>query len=129
MPHDEDEIRQLVATWMSATRAGDIDTVLSLMADDAVFLVPGQAVMRKEDFAAAARARPGADAPCFEGESEIMEIVVTGEWAYMWTRLTVVVNMPGTTPARRAGHTLSVLRKQHGRWVLARDANLLAPIA
>lgn len=29
---------------------------------------------------------------------------------------------------KRAGHTLSVLRKQDGRWVLARDANLLAPV-
>jgi hypothetical protein len=28
----------------------------------------------------------------------------------------------------RAGHTLSILRKRDGRWVLARDANLLAPV-
>jgi ketosteroid isomerase-like protein len=30
MQSDEQEIRQLVATWMTATKAGDIDTVLSL---------------------------------------------------------------------------------------------------
>jgi len=29
---------------------------------------------------------------------------------------------------KRAGHTLSVLKKQNGKWVLARDANLLAPV-
>jgi hypothetical protein len=28
---------------------------------------------------------------------------------------------------RRRGHTLSVLRKERGHWVIARDANLLAP--
>lgn len=28
----------------------------------------------------------------------------------------------------RAGHTLSILRKQGGKWVLVRDANLLAPV-
>ncbi len=46
MDRDEQEIRQLVVTWMAATKAGDIDTVLSLMAEDVVFLVPGQAPMR-----------------------------------------------------------------------------------
>ena len=34
MQSDEQEIRQLVATWMAATKAGDIDAVLSLMADE-----------------------------------------------------------------------------------------------
>jgi len=33
----------------------------------------------------------------------------------------------GTEPVRRAGHTLTILKKQDGRWVIARDANLLAP--
>jgi hypothetical protein len=28
----------------------------------------------------------------------------------------------------RAGHTLSVLNKQNGKWMLARDANMLAPV-
>jgi uncharacterized protein (TIGR02246 family) len=51
MQNDEQEIRQLVSTWMAASKAGDVETVLSLMADDVVFLVPGQPVMRKADFA------------------------------------------------------------------------------
>ena len=41
MQSDEQEIRQLVSTWMAASKAGDVDTVLSLMADDVVFLMPG----------------------------------------------------------------------------------------
>ena len=28
----------------------------------------------------------------------------------------------------RAGHTLSILRREHGKWVPARDANMLAPV-
>ena len=55
--NDEKEIRDLVATWMAATKAGDVETVLNLMAEDVVFLVPGQPIMRKADFAAAARAQ------------------------------------------------------------------------
>jgi uncharacterized protein (TIGR02246 family) len=128
MQNDEQEIRELVSRWMAASKAGDVDTVLSLMADDVVFLVPGQPVMRRADFASKARAQSGRDAPQIDGSSEIQEIKVLGEWAFMWTRLTVVMTPPnGAQPVRRAGHTLTILKKQDGRWVIARDANLLAP--
>jgi uncharacterized protein (TIGR02246 family) len=129
MQNDEHEIRQLVSTWMAASKAGDVETVLSLMADDAVFLIPGQPVMRKGDFASVARAQAGPNAPRFDGTSEIQEIKVLGDWAFMWTKLTVTVTPAGGGDAMtRAGHTLSVLQKLNGKWVLARDANLLAPV-
>ena len=129
MHNDEQQIRELVSTWMEATKAGDIDKVLSLMADDVVFLIPGQPVMHKDGFAAAARAQGGKNAPTFDGTSEIQEITVAGDWAFMWSKLTVVARPPGGGPSiTRAGHTLSVLRKLAGKWVLARDANLLAPV-
>ncbi len=127
---DEQQIRDLVATWMSASRAGDVDTVLSLMTDDAVFLVPGQPPMRKPDFAAASRAQQGADRPTIDGTSDIEEIAVAGDVAYMRSRLTVAVMPPhGGKPMKRAGHTLTILRRERGRWLLARDANLLVPVA
>ncbi len=130
MSGDEAEIRQLVQTWMTASKADDVDTVLSLMADDVVFLVAGQAPMNKEAFATSMRAQSGPDAPSFDGASDIQEIRVIGDWAFMWARLTVVATPPGgAPPVRRAGHTLSVLRKEAGRWVLARDANMLAPVS
>ena len=127
MSSDEQEIRELVSTWMAATKSGDVDTVLSLMTDDVVFLVPGQTVMRKADFAAAAKAQAGQGAPKIDGSSEIQELRILGDWAFMWTKLTVVVTPPGGTPITRAGHTLTILQKLHGKWLLARDANLLAP--
>jgi uncharacterized protein (TIGR02246 family) len=127
MQSDEDEIRQLVATWMSATKAGDIDTVLNLMADDAVFLVPGRPPMYKSDFATAAKAQSNHAAPKFEGTNDIQEIKVLGDWAFMWAKLSVIATPPdGSPPIERAGHTLTVLSKMQGRWLLARDANLLA---
>ena len=129
MQSDEQEIRQLVSTWMAASKAGDVDTVLSLMADDVVFLMPGQPVMQKGDFAVAARAQSGQEAPQFDGTSEIQEIRILGDWAFMWTKLTIVVTPPGgVQPMTRAGHTLSILNKQSGKWVLARDANMLVPM-
>lgn len=129
MQNDEQQIRALVATWLAATRAGDVDAVLSLMADDVVFLVPGRPPMRKDEFATLSRAQPGQAAPQIDGSSEIQEIQVSGDWAFMWTRLSVTVTPPdGSPPMVRAGHTLTVLKKEHGQWLLARDANLLAPV-
>jgi uncharacterized protein (TIGR02246 family) len=131
MQSDEQEIRQLVATWMTATKAGDIETVLKLMAEDVVFLLPGQPPMiGKSAFAAAAQTHSNQGPVQFDGTSEIEEIKVLGEWAFMWTKLSLVVTPPGgAPPITRAGHTLSILKKQNGKWVLARDANMLAPVA
>jgi uncharacterized protein (TIGR02246 family) len=131
MQADEQEIRQLVVTWMEASKAGDAETVLSLMADDVVFLVAGQPPMvGKSAFAAAMQAQPDQGRPHIDGKSEIQEIQVLGDWAYMWTKLTVVITPPGgASPITRAGHTLSILKKQGGRWLLARDANMLSPVS
>ena len=128
MTSDEQQIRELIATWMSATQAGDVDKVLSLMTEDVVFLVPGAPPFGKQKFAETLRpASPDAPRPRFEGHSEIQEITVLGDWAFMWTRLRVEVTAPGGQVTKRAGHTLSVLRKTNGRWLLACDANMLAP--
>jgi uncharacterized protein (TIGR02246 family) len=127
MQSDEQQIRELVTTWMAATKAGDVDTVMSLMADDVVFLVPGQPPMRKDDFAAKARAQSGEGSVKVDGTSEIQEIKILGDWAFMWAKLTVVATPPNGAPSMtRTGHTLSILKKQSGKWALARDANLLA---
>lgn len=129
MQSNEDQIRQLVATWHSASKAGDVDTVLGLMTDDVVFLVPGRPPMRKEEFASALRAQTGQSASKIDGSIEVKEIQVAGDWAFMWTKLSVTATPPhGGESIIRAGHTLSVLRKINGNWYLARDANLLAPM-
>lgn len=132
MPTDEQQIRDLVETWMAATKAGDSETVLSLMTEDVVFLMPGRTPMiGRAAFAEAsnANANAGGERPEFEGTSEIQEIKVLGDWAYIWAKLKVVVTPPGSaSPIMRAGPTLSILQKQNGRWLMARDANMLAPV-
>jgi len=125
MTQDEQAIRELVATWMAASKRGDTETVLSLMADDVLFMVPGREPFGKEEFAAAAR---GMTDIRIEGTSEIQEIEVNGDRAYLRNRLTITVTPEGGEPLlKRSGYTLSILRKEKdGRWVLIRDANLLA---
>ena len=125
MTKDERAIRALVANWMAASRAGDLDTILSLMADDVIFMVPGREPFGKEAFAAESQGMKGFD---IDGTSEIEEVKVFGDWAYLRNRLTVTIAPAGgQAMLRRAGYTLSILRKEKdGRWLLVRDANLLA---
>lgn len=128
MKSDEEQIRELVSTWMGATKSGDIEAVLRLMTDDVVFLVVGRPPMYKSEFAAALRSQASGGAPKFDGTNDIQEIKVSGDWAFMWSRLTVMATPPdGGVPMTRTGHTLSVCRRQDGHWLLARDANLLGP--
>ena len=55
MSPDERAIRDLVDTRMTASREGDIATVLSLMSDDVIFMVPGREPFGKQTFAANSR--------------------------------------------------------------------------
>jgi uncharacterized protein (TIGR02246 family) len=130
MHDDESAIRDVISTWIAATRDGDHATVLDLMTEDVVFLRAGSAPMiGKPAFAATMQGPDGAGAARIEARSEIRELQVHGDWAHAWTHLTVVVTASGAPPVTRAGDTLSLFRKQDGRWRLARDANLLAPVA
>ncbi len=80
MTDDERHIRALVATWMAASRAGDLQKVLSLMTDDMVFTVPGREPFGKEAFAAHSDAMKNVR---ITGTSDIREIQVLGDWAYL----------------------------------------------
>jgi len=126
MSADEQAIREVVATWMAASRSGDLDAVLGLMSDDVVFMVPGREPFGKQAFAAQSRAMAQSGAR-IESEAEIVELQVQGDWAWLRNRLSVSVTLPGQEAMQRAGYTLTILRKSaQGRWQLVRDANLLA---
>ena len=124
MSEDERAIRAVVDRWMAASNAGDTETVLGLMTEDVVFLVPGQEPFGKEAFKAASERMAAVK---MEGRSEIKELKVLGDWAYLRNHIDITVTPPGGgAPVRRAGYTLTLLQKsKDGRWRLARDANLL----
>jgi len=116
---DEQQIRKVIGRWRDASRAGDLDTVLTLMADDVIFLTPNQPPMTKDIFTKNFRALPGK----IEMQQDIKEIHVSGDLAYCWSHITVTID-----ENRRSGNILTIFRKQKsGQWVLSRDANLLAP--
>jgi uncharacterized protein (TIGR02246 family) len=121
---DEQAIRELVDKWLESTREGDYERVLSLMADDAIFMVPGREPFGKEAFAAQSEQMKGAK---IEGKSDIQEIEVIGDRAWMRNHLEITITEPNGQTMTRSGYTLTVLRKEaDGRWLLARDANLVS---
>jgi uncharacterized protein (TIGR02246 family) len=125
MKNDEQAIRNLIERWLAASKSGDTATVLSLMADDVIFMVPGQEPFGKQAFAASAAEMKNAH---IDGTSDIQELKIIGDWAWMRNRLKVTITLPNRKTMRRSGYTLTILRKNpDGNWVIARDANLLTP--
>jgi uncharacterized protein (TIGR02246 family) len=123
MNDDERAIRELIATWMSASQAGDVKTVLGLMTDDVVFMVPGAEPFGKDAFAAASERMKNVR---MEGKNEIRELQVLGDHAFVRSHIELTITPPDGAPVRRAGYTLTIMRKgEDGRWRLFRDANLV----
>lgn len=122
MEEDEQAIRELVDTWMEATGRGDMTTALDLLTDDAIFMAPG-----KEPFGKQAWAQEMKDLR-IEGSSEICELQVLGNWAWMRTHIEMTMTpVTGDRPTRMEGYALTILQKgADGRWRIARDANLPA---
>jgi uncharacterized protein (TIGR02246 family) len=124
MTDDERAIRELVETWMDASRRGDLATVLGLMSDDVLFLTPGHEPFGKEAFRAAFESMRGVE---LDGRAEIEEIEILGDWAWIRNHIEMTVTPPGGEAIRRSGYTLTILRKEaDGCWRLFRDANLVS---
>jgi uncharacterized protein (TIGR02246 family) len=123
---DEQQIKRLMEEWRRCTAAGDLDGLLALIADHAVFLTPGRGPITKSDFAAGF-SKISAKAS-IEARQEIKDIGVSGDLAYAWSRLTVVlIPKSGGARSESSGHVLTIFRRNAaGAWQLARDANLLA---
>ena len=128
MTPDEREIREVHSTWFSAVNAGDLVRLFALMADDVVFLNPGQAPVGRDGFSASfSDAHQRVRVRC---TSELEEVVVSGEVAYTRSRDTLLVTpRPGGEATQLAGYRIAIYRKQaDGRWLLARDAHTLSPV-
>ena len=125
----EREIRTMHSIWIDAVNADDLARLLTLVANDVVFLTPGQAPFGREGFSSNFMAAHQQMRICCT--SELEEVVVVSEVAYTRSRDALSV-----TPARRrkaaqfAGHRMTVHRKQRdGRWLLSRDVHTLSAVA
>ena len=88
----EEEIREAHSTWIAAVNGGDLVRLLTLMADDVVFLSPGQAPFGRDGFSAHFSAAQ--QQIRFVCVSELEEVVVVGEVAYTRSRDSLSVTPP-----------------------------------
>src|SRR5437667_11983103 len=122
------KIREVHSTWIDAVNAGDLVRLLTLMADDVVFLNPGQVPFGRDGFSAVfPAAHQQARISC---GSELEEVVVVGEVAYTRSRDALsVTQRAGGEVTQLAGHRITIYRKQpEGCWLLARDIHTLSPV-
>ncbi len=126
MENDEQAIRDMVHAWLAASRRSDTETLLNLLADDVLFITPGREPFGKEAFANTNEQMRDVE---LNAESDIKEIKVLGEWAWMRSFLTVTFTKGGES-TKHSGHILTILNKRpDGQWVIKRDANFVAPEA
>jgi ketosteroid isomerase-like protein len=108
-------------SWLTAVRAGDVEKLMTLLTDDAVFMHPnrpavvGSAANRADLLSAFAR---------FSVDQEAIsdETVVAGEWAFDRSRVTTTITpISGGNPVTVRSKTITILRRQaDGTWKIAR---------
>ena len=76
MTEDEQAIRELVHAWTNANEVGDVATMLSLVTDDVVFMVPGCDPLGREFLETAPTATSSVQV---EGINEIVELQVAAK--------------------------------------------------
>ena len=112
----------------NAANAGDLARLLALMADDAVFLSPGDEPLGRDGFSAKfSAAHQQLRLNCI---SDLEEVVVVGDVAYTRSRDALhVISRADGEATQLAGYRMSVYRQQpDGRWLLARDAHTLTTV-
>lgn len=122
---DKRAIRESVNAWLAASKKGDLSTMLNLLADDVLFIVPGKEPFGKEEFATANQQQMK-DVE-MDARIDIKEIEIAGDWAWMRSFLEITFTREGKA-AKHSGHILTIWQKQSdGRWVIKRDANFVKP--
>jgi uncharacterized protein (TIGR02246 family) len=91
MTDGERAIRELVSTWMRASESGDVNTALSLMADDVIFMVPGREPFGKDVFRAASEAMKNIR---LTGSSDVREVNVLGDWPCIRNYIEITITSP-----------------------------------
>lgn len=126
---DDRAVREVHARWIDAVNGGDLAGLLGLMTQDAVFLNPGREPVGRDAFPEGfSGAHERAGIHCV---SELQDVVVAADVAYTLSRDSLrMAPHAGGSALELAGDRLTVYRRQpDGRWLLARDAHTLTPVA
>ncbi|MEM1424811.1 MAG: SgcJ/EcaC family oxidoreductase [Planctomycetota bacterium] len=132
MTDDEQAVRRWHDDWIRATTEGDLDLSRGLIADGAVFLMPGAPPMDGETFAVAMTGSDPDHPPdpnvAYELDAKVNEVRVFADHAVMWSEFALTTTKKDTGETSRvAGHALTFLERSRDGWKLVRDANTMAP--
>ena len=123
--NDEQVIRETILNWLAASKQGDAQSLAAMLDDDMLFVVRGRSPFGKQEFLAGSQGKPYA----FEANANVREVVVNGNWALTRVELLIEVTArKGMKQMQLKGPTMTVWRKTAtGRWLIWRDANMVAP--
>lgn len=113
-------IKQLAEDWRSGWLAGDVDSLLSLYADDPVLLPEGQSAVVGKD-----AIRPLYQSVlkefAFKSQGTIMEVEASGDLGYFWSNYTLTATPRiGGEPMVSEGKSVFIVKRQHdGAWKIA----------
>ena len=117
MSTDEQAIRALIDEWHRATATGDVDTILTLMDEDVVFLVPGQPPIEGRR-AFEEQMRDVFATHRIDSSGDVQEVEVSGNIAYCWNQLRVrMAPISGGEANQRSGNVLSSF-PQASQWLM-----------
>lgn len=123
MKSDEQQIRELVATWARAAQVSDADTLDQLIDPDILFHTAGREPFGRDAFLDHIRSNAGKVK--IQVQADVQEVHVSRDLAFARTRLDVHVTPEGRETVHRSGYALGVYRREPGgQWRLWRDANL-----
>ena len=118
-------IERLHQKDMQASRAGDFETLRSIMTDEAVILPPGgEAVRGKEELDASfARMRDAMDRiEVIEYVLDFSEVKILGDYAFEWGEIRGSMRQTGDEPQRSTYNVMRILQRQpDGEWKVHRS--------
>ena len=118
---DEAAVRTAGAAWFTAYKAGDVDGVAALYADDAVLNAPGVAPARgrasiREALAKDIAASSGGGITLTQAPKS--EVGVSGDLAWEWNTFTATDKAGATVDV---GKYVTVFERKDGKWLIIRD--------
>lgn len=106
METNEQQIQRLVEEWHRRTAQGELDAVLGLMTEDAVF--PQMYKPSHDEEEIRSRFREWAGRARIESKYEVKDIHASGDVAYLWSHISIVMTSKESgSSTKREGHVLA----------------------
>ena len=131
MTTDERAIRNLTRDFVAAVRAKNLEAILDMITDDAIFLLPGSPEVRGKQAIAEMYRGFFARFDAVEQTATLEEVKVSGDWAFGWGADEILATPAAGGPTMRTrGKNMIILRRgPDGAWRFARGINNMMPEA